>query len=84
MKPYLKVKIIWGLSQGIEASQASWAQMPQIMGFDIQKFIQNVKLHIPHQLKSYCGVQAIWGLSYTCFSIFGELGQVGKIGPKYP
>ena len=32
---------------------------PQIMGLDIQKFIESVKLHIPHQLKPYSSVKPI-------------------------
>ena len=54
------------------------------MGRDTQKVIQSVKFHIPHQVKPYVRVKAISGLSYTCFNIFEEFGQVEKIGPKCP
>ena len=59
----------------LRASQGNWAQIPQV--------IQSVKFYSSHQMKPYSRVRAIWGSSYTCFSIFGELGQVGEIVHKY-
>ena len=50
---------------------------------DTQKVIQCVQLHISHQMKPYSIVKAIWGSSYTCFSVFQALGQVRRTGPKY-
>ena len=35
-------------------------------------------------MQPYLSVKTICGSSYTCFSIFEELGKVGEIGPKYP
>ena len=69
---------------GIGASWQNLAQLPQIMGRDTLKAIQSVKFHITHQMKSYSRVKAICRSSYTCFSMFVELGQVGQIKPKYP
>ena len=63
---------------------ANWgnlAQIPQIMGRNTQKVIQSVKFHISHQMKFYSRVKAIWGVNYTCFNTFGELGRVRQIGP---
>ena len=60
----------------IGTSQGNLAQLPQV--------IQSVKFHTSHQMKPYSRVRAIWGSSYTCFRIFGELEQVWEIGPKYP
>ena len=54
------------------------------MGKDIPKVIQSTKLQISHQMKPYSSVKAIWESRYTCFSVFGELGQVGEIGSNYP
>ena len=68
----------------IGASWQNLAQLPQIMDRDTLKAIQSVKFDISHQIKSYSRVKAICRSSYTCFSIFGELGQVGQIKPKYP
>ena len=51
---------------------------------DTQKFIHSVKLHILHQMKPYSRVKTNWELSDTCISIFGELGQVRKLGPNVP
>ena len=51
---------------------------------DTQKFIHSVKLYILHQLKPYSRVKSNWEPSYTCISIFVELGQVREIGPKCP
>ena len=67
----------------IGASSQNLAQLPQIMGRDTQKVIQSVKFSISHQMKSYSMVKTVWMFSYTCFSIFGELGQIKYIGPKY-
>ena len=58
--------------------------MPHIIDIHIQKIIKSVKLHISHQMKPYSRVKTIFRFSYTCFNIFGELGQVEKIGPKCP
>ena len=58
--------------------------MSHIINTDIQKVIKSVKLHISHQVKPYASVKAICRFSYTCFNIFGELGQTEKIGPKCP
>ena len=69
---------------GIGASWQNLAQLPQIMGRDTLKAIESVKFHISHQMKSYSRVKAICRSSYTCFSMFRELGQVGQIEPKYP
>ena len=68
----------------IGASWQNLAQLPQIMDRDTLKAIQSVKFHISHQIKSYSRVKAICRSRYTCFSIFGELGQVGQIEPKQP
>ena len=82
MKPYLSVKPIWGsiytcfLYLQIVASSQNLAQLPQIMGRITQKVIQIVKFYISHQMKPYSKGKVICGSSYTCFSIFGELGQV--------
>ena len=46
--------------------------------------IKSVKLSISHQIIPYSSVKTICGSSYTYFSIFGELGQVGEIGSKSP
>ena len=62
----------------IEASQGK----TQIKGMDTQKFIHIVKLHILLQMKPYSRVKYNWELSYTCISIFVELGQLKEIGPK--
>ena len=68
---------------GTGASPGNWAQIPQIMGMDIQKFIQSVKLNISHQLKPYSGIKPSEGrvLAY-CFRVFGALGHFGGTGPK--
>ena len=68
----------------IGASRVNLAKIRQIMGRDSQKVIQSVKFQISHQMKPYLSVRTIYGSSYTYFSIFGELGQVGEIGPNYP
>ena len=60
----------------VGASQGNLPQIPQV--------IQSVKFHTPHQVKPYSRLKAILGLSYTCFSIFGELGQVRETRHKYP
>ena len=90
MKPYLSVNAISGsiytcfVYLQIGESWRNLAQLPPIMGRDTLKAIQSVKFHISHQMKSYSRVKAIYRSSYTCFSIFGELRQVGQIKPKYP
>ena len=84
MKPCSSLKSIWGsiytCSCGLVKLGASWgnlAEIPQIMGRDTKKFIESVKFQISHQMKSYWSVKTICRSSYTCFSIFAELG------PKY-
>ena len=59
------------------------AKIPQIMGRDTQKVIQSVKFQISCQMKPYLSVKTVYRSSYACFSIFGDLGQVRKIGTKY-
>ena len=60
------------------------AQIPHIINTDTQEVIQSVKLHISHQVKPYSNVETIWGLIYTCFSIFWALEQVRESRPKKP
>ena len=57
---------------------------PQIKGTNTQKVFQSVKFQISHQMKPCSSVKTICRSSYTCFSIFRELGQVGKIESEYP
>ena len=33
-------------------------------------------------MRFYSNVKAFWGLSYTCFRIFGAFFQLGKLGPS--
>ena len=54
------------------------------MNSNTAKVIKSVKLNISHQTMPYSSVKTICGSSYTYFSIFGELGQVGEIGSKSP
>ena len=54
---------------GIKASQSS-KENSQIKGMDTQKVIQSVKLNISNQMKPYSNLNTIWGLIYTCFSVF--------------
>ena len=87
MKSYSNVKAIW---ESIYTCFVNWDKSGKlgpnnpIMGINTQKFIQSVKFHISHQTKPYWSLKTICRLSYICFSIFGELEQVGEIGPKYP
>ena len=91
MKPCSSLKSIWGSIYTcssvfviIGASRRNLAKIAQIMGRDTQKVMQSVKFQISRQMKPYSSVKTICVSSYTCFSIFGELGQVAEIGPKYP
>ena len=34
-------------------------------------------------MKPYSNINTIWGLIYTCFSIFAALGEISKIITKY-
>ena len=54
------------------------------MDSNTPKIIGSVKFNISHQMKPYSSANVICGSSYTYFSIFGESGQVGEIGPKFP
>ena len=90
MKSYSNVKAIWEsiytcFCVPVELGQVretrpklpkSWAS--------IHRVIQSVKFHISHQVKPYSNVKVICRSGCTCFSIFGELWQVRKIGPKFP
>ena len=94
MKPYssvkghLRVNLYFFLCIcEIGASWQNLAQLewPQTMGREIHRKsseVLNPMFHIKWSLTQR--VKTIWGLSYTCFSIFQELGQVRKFGPKYP
>ena len=57
------IRQIWG----------NWSQIPQIMCKNTQKVTQNFQLYTTHQMWPYSSAKAIWGLSYTCFSVFGLL-----------
>ena len=39
---------------------------------------------ILQEIKLYLSDKTIWQLSYTCFRVFGALGQFGETGSKYP
>ena len=59
------------------------AQIDQIMGTDTQTMTESVELHISHKMRPYPSVKAIQRSSYTCFRVFGALGQFRGIWPKY-
>ena len=65
---------------GIEASQGKNPNK----GHGYTKIIYSVKLHILNQMKAYSRVKTNWEPSYTCISIFGELGTSGESGPNVP
>ena len=67
---------------GTGARPRNRAQIPLVICFDRQKFIQSVKLHISHQLKPYLFVKAIRGQSFNCFRVFGALGYFWETGLK--
>ena len=48
------------------------------MDSNTPKVIESVKWNISHQMMPYCGS------SYTYFSIFGELGQIGENWVQIP
>ena len=90
MKPYSSVKghlrmnlYFFVCICGIGASWQNLVQLLRFVGRDKQKSSKVLKytFHVKWSLTSR--VKTIWGLSYTCFSIFRELGKVGKIGPNY-
>ena len=89
MKPYLTVKAMWGSVYICFMYLQNWGKLAKFspvtsnVGRNTQMVIESVKFHISHQMKPYSRLKAICRLSYTCFNIFGELGQVGQIGPKY-
>ena len=45
--------------------------------------IQNVKLHIWYQMKSYSNVKAIWESIYTCFVNWDKSGKIGPNNPNH-
>ena len=44
----------------------------------IQKLTQSFQLIISHQARTYSSVMTIEGSSFTCFRLFGTLGQFGE------
>lgn len=85
---YSSVKAISGSScfffKVFVAISRKWVQIPQIMGWDIQKVIKILELHISHEMRSCSSVKGKWKSSYARFGVFRALGQFVKTGPKYP
>ena len=81
-KCHLRVELY--LFWGFGATRGSCTKINQIMGTHTQKVIQSVQFHISHQMRSCSNVNAIWGLSVTCFRVFVELGQFVGTGSQYP
>ena len=75
------------LFHGYPVIGAIWgncAQIPQIMSRDTQKVIQSFQHRISYWMTSYSSAKTIWELSYTCFKVFGVLGQFGETWPQCP
>lgn len=54
------------------------------MGWDTQKVIKTLQLHISHEMGSCSSVaKGKWKSSYAYFGVFRALGQFVKTGPKY-
>ena len=68
----------------IREISGNWVRIPQIMSTDTQNVVESFQHHISHWMSSYSSAKAIWGLSYTCFRVFGVLGQFGETGPQCP
>ena len=68
---------------GIRSIWGNWAQNPQSY-LETKKVLPFFQHHIPHWMRSYSIVNAKWVLSYTCFSVFGILGQFGETVPQCP
>ena len=75
----LEYYLMWTLGQFGETEPK---YIPQIMSRDTQKVIQSFQYHISHWMRSYSSAKAIWGLSYTYFSLFGVLGQFVETLPS--
>ena len=61
----------------------SWKIVPHEWKLSITKN-QLKKRWILQEIKLYSSARTIWQLNYTCFRVFGALGQFGETGPKYP
>ena len=51
---------------------------------ETQKVMQSFQHHISHWMRPYSSAKAIWGLSYTCFRVFGVLVQFRETEPQCP
>ena len=51
---------------------------------DAQKVIQSFQHYVSHGMRSYSSAKAIWGSSYTCFRVFGVLGELWETGLQCP
>ena len=71
---YLGIREIW----------VNWAQISQIMCRDKRKVIQSFQHYISHWMRSNSSAKAIWRLIYTCFRVFGVLGEFWETGSQCP
>ena len=67
---------------GIRGIWENWVQIPQIMCRGTQKVIQTFQHYSSLWIRFYSSAKAIWGLNYTCFRVFGVLGELWETGSQ--